>query len=202
MRFLIFKNLQWFFLEVLFVVLATRSNASQQNSFCRQGIFKASKGKKSFYFFVFEIIDWRPILEYCTQIWHYNIPDHLSKDIESIPAVKSSQNLQSIISIRWRFGSFRYSDFVFKTWTVNVWDTLYNICRVIYSAIYIACHCNWIPKLLVKYNIKMLIYNVHLQLYYFSLCFTTMLTIVYLILILILIYRFCTVYSQECCANV
>ena len=26
----------------------------------------------------------RPILEYCTQVWHYNIPEYLSKDIERI----------------------------------------------------------------------------------------------------------------------
>ena len=26
----------------------------------------------------------RPILEYCAQVWHYNIPEYLSKDIERI----------------------------------------------------------------------------------------------------------------------
>ena len=26
----------------------------------------------------------RPILEYCNQIWHFNIPEYLSKDIERI----------------------------------------------------------------------------------------------------------------------
>ena len=26
----------------------------------------------------------RPILEYCTHVWHYNIPEYLSKDIERI----------------------------------------------------------------------------------------------------------------------
>ena len=26
----------------------------------------------------------RPILEYCNQVWHFNIPEYLSKDIERI----------------------------------------------------------------------------------------------------------------------
>ena len=55
----------------------------------------------------------RPILEYCAQVWHYNIPEYLSKDIERIQ-LRARKRINPSLSYNDVLAAFNISNFTLK----------------------------------------------------------------------------------------